>query len=104
MGCRECTQVIGVDIHVFNDQGVREWVSQSAPCARVIPDEYGGGVGGGAARSIPILTTEALGMAMAESGARTPEDYDTWEDWFNDYGLEVIQRAINLTRSEKVGL
>lgn len=89
-GCRECSELIGVDIRVFNVAGAKDWLSG----AEIVPaegNEYGWLP---TFKSIPILSVSALIDTLREYDEEVAE-------WFeNSDTLRILQDAMRLTQKE----
>lgn len=93
-GCRYCEPMFSVDTHLLNEQGVNEWLD-GAQIEAVEPDEYGGNNGCGV--SIPVFSVHDIVAAIknleGEDYDAKIEQYASVSEWFEDYGLGILQDA-----------
>jgi hypothetical protein len=89
-GCRDCSELIGVDIRIFNKKGAEDWLG-GAEIEDAVGNEYGWLP---TFKSIPIISVSALADAVREEYG---EDY---AEWIESCGLGLLQKAMRLTQKE----
>lgn len=94
-GCRDCANLIGIDIRAFDSNGVHDYLDGNWG-RKIEPNEYGGPKG-----AIPIsyelFSVEDL---INSAGKLMGDDCDidglSAHDWFEEYGLKLIQSAMQM--------
>lgn len=101
VGCKECADLVGIDLYVFDENGAQEWLRGST-IERVTPSEYGS-PNGGAVKSFEMFSMEDLSEAIqAECG--DIEDtiaYDSWQDWVESCGVAIMNSAFAICQQRK---
>lgn len=92
-GCSDCFSGPGVSFYVYPN-AKSEWPEQ-AKMESYAPDEYGGNQGTGIA--VSFFEVRDLIKATKEIGGELSDDaYSSVEEWLEDYGLQMMQRAMEL--------
>lgn len=88
-GCRYCKEGIGVSLNAFTREGAKRFFGEDFP--ELIPDEYGESM-----IAVPLI--EPKDLLVNKDALEDIKNYDTVEDWISDYGLDLIQSALQQRR------
>lgn len=101
-GCKECNSSVGLFLSFFTLEGAKEWIDDDLRIEPVLPDAYGAFEGRGA--QFWLIGREELYLAAAHLEAHEGlriEDYGSLEDLLHDYGLRLIQAAMDMRPDEE---
>lgn len=102
-GCQECNPGPGISIFLYpSRESGRMWLD-SAKIEKYTPDEFGGNHGHGirfGLFEVEDLEAEAQEIIAKESGEidTEGEGYTTFQDWLHDFGLVMVQGAMQRYR------
>lgn len=95
-GCEDCFSGPGISIYVYPNSK-SEWLDRSK-IEDFTPDEYGGNSGHGISLGlfeVDDLRAESVDLSKEAGIGRGRDDYASLDDWLADFGLRLIQGAMD---------